>query len=524
MGKTAILAIRIIGDATDAVASLDKVDGSAKSMESTMNKASAASGVALAGLTAAAWAAGNAASEAQQAAGAVESVFGGLAERIKESAAAADETVGLSTAAYSNMASVIGSQLKNMGLSMDETGDKTEWMIGLGADLSATFGGTTADAVGALSSLLRGERDPIERYGVSIKEADVAARASAMGLEDLYKAGDRNASLQATLSLLTEQTADAQGQFSREADTAAGQQQRANAMWENAAATLGEQLLPIMTEGAKILGDLAQWTGQNTELATGLAVAIGVLAAGILTINGAMKVYAAIQAVQTAAQWANNAAWLASPITWIVLAVVVAIAAVIAIIVLLVQNWDTVAATAAIVWQGVIDWIKQVGDWFGAIFSAIGDWWADLVNSWISGITGFISMIRDALNWLGRLVNGAVPGWLKDMLGMSGRSASFAVTTPDPTPVAARMLFTAEETTAGFAQPTAYRTTVGPAPSDAGFFGSNTPRGGDTYNLDVHFDGLVTDPEAVAREIRKILDDSDKTNGRKVAVTTGGPR
>ena len=60
-----------------------------------------------------------------------------------------------------------------MGVAAGDLAPVTNDLVGLGADLAAQFGGSSADAVAALSSLLRGETDPIEKYGVAIKQADI---------------------------------------------------------------------------------------------------------------------------------------------------------------------------------------------------------------------------------------------------------------------------------------------------------------------------------------------------------------
>lgn len=521
MGKSAILAIRIIGDATDAVTALDKVDGSAKSMESTMNKAAAGSALALAGITAAALSCADAASQAEQAAGAVDSVYGAFGQKIHETAQTAAADVGLSARAYSEMSAILGAQLKNMGVPMENLVGQSSELIGLGADLAATFGGTTADAVSALSSLLRGERDPIERYGVSIKAADVEAQKAAMGLSGLTGEADAAATTQATLALLMRQTADASGQFARESDTAAGTAQIAAAEWENASAALGEQLLPLMADGATMLADLAGWMGENSELVTVFAVGIGVLASGIILANGALKAYAAIQAIQTAAQWANNAAWLASPVTWIVLAVIVAIGLLIAIIVLVVQNWDMLAKVAADVWAGIITWIEEAARWLGegigTAVQEVGNFFADLGNGIANAFQVAVGWIVDAYNWLQRLVNNATPGWVKDMLGLNKAEARMTVAAPAPSPAtarASRMLFSAQETAAGFAQPSAVKmTTTATAPSYLP--GPPSAPSGDGPSITINFNGLVTDPEGTAREIRKILSDDALRQGRR---------
>ncbi|MGF6821186.1 hypothetical protein M2317_000072 [Microbacterium sp. ZKA21] len=196
------------------------------------------------------------ASSLEQAMGAMSSVFKDSTGQMTEWANGAASSVGLAKSEYAGLATTLGSQLKNMGVEQVKLGGQTNDLIGLGADLAAQFGGSTADAVGALSSLLRGERDPIERYGVSINEAAVKARLAEMGLNGLSGEAEKNAKLTATLALLYDQTADAQGAFSRESTTLAGSQQRLAAGTENLYATLGTSLLPAVTAVTAALGSL----------------------------------------------------------------------------------------------------------------------------------------------------------------------------------------------------------------------------------------------------------------------------
>lgn len=466
MAKSAVLSIKIIGDATKATAAMDAASGKAEKFGRGLDTASKWAAGGLAAITGAAIVAGKSASDLEQATGAVSSVFGEYADQMMKYGEDAATAVGLSQTEYGNMAAVLGSQLKNMGISLEDATGQTNDLIGLGSDLAATFGGSTSDAVSALSSLLRGERDPIERYGVSIKQADIDAQKAAMGLEGLTGEAAKNADLQATLALLTSQTADAQGQFAREADSAAGSAQIAAAQFENAKAALGEALLPIMTQASQKLAELAGWFRDNASWIVPLVGAIAALAAVIIVINGAYKAFAAVQAIQTAAQWASNAAWLASPITWIVLAVIAAIALLIAAIVLVVQNWDTIKEKAIEVWEAVISWIQQVIDWVkiriveailvaadiwnriketatavidavigkvqsiiatirdgiaGAIQGAV-NWFVSFRDSAVNMLDSVIQWVRDLLSWLGDLASNAIPGWAKDLLGMGSRS------------------------------------------------------------------------------------------------------
>jgi hypothetical protein len=143
---------------------------------------------------------------------------------------------------------LIGALLKGNGLTIEDTTKKTKDLVVIAGDLAATFGGTTADAVSAISSLLKGERDPIERYGVSLKQVDVNAQMLTDAKNGLVFASEREASINATLTLLLEKTADAQGQAAREADTYAGVTGALTAKFQDMQAEIGTALLPVLSE------------------------------------------------------------------------------------------------------------------------------------------------------------------------------------------------------------------------------------------------------------------------------------
>ena len=216
----------------------------------------------------------DASSRLQQAQGAVSAIFRDSATEVREFASDAANSVGLSSAAFQQQAATIGALLQNLGQTRAESARTATGLIPVGADLAATFGGTTADAVAAIGSALRGERDPIERYGVSIKEAAVQQKALELGLASSAAQLDDTAKATATLALIQEQARSSQGAFARESDTLAGQQQRLNAEIEDLRAELGEALLPAMTELVQISRDaipviqlVADVIGQAAEAA-----------------------------------------------------------------------------------------------------------------------------------------------------------------------------------------------------------------------------------------------------------------
>lgn len=256
-GNSSTVKVTFLGDASNLSREARKAEDATDGIGRKAKLAGAAVGAALAvGAIAAGKFAISAvamASDAEQSMGAVESVFGKATEAVIKFTDDSAMRLGLSKNDYRELAAVVGSQLQSMGKSQQESAKETDKLIGIGADLAATFGGSVSDAVAAVGSLLRGERDPIERYGVAIKDADIKARLAALGQDELTGAALKTATANATLSLLTDQTKNSLGAFGREANTLAGTQERLRARLDDVKTSLGEKLLPIATRFATFL-------------------------------------------------------------------------------------------------------------------------------------------------------------------------------------------------------------------------------------------------------------------------------
>lgn len=257
-------------DTTEAQRNIDQVAEKAGGIGGLIASAAVVGGIAR--IT-------DAASGLQQAVGGTAAVFGEASDAVDDFAEGAAESVGLSERAAREATSQLGALFKGFGFAADEAAEKAIELTTIGADLAATFGGTTADAVEALSSALRGETDPIERYGISLRATTIDARAVALGLADTTTAVDTNARAQAALTLISEGSAGALGQFAREAESAAGQAQIAGANAENAAAAFGDSLLPVTARVTEALGFLASGFGAlPDQVQTGIVAVAGIAA------------------------------------------------------------------------------------------------------------------------------------------------------------------------------------------------------------------------------------------------------
>jgi hypothetical protein len=197
------------------------------------------------------------ASDAEQSLGATGTVFGKFSDRVVKDSNRAALQYGLSANSYRENANLIGSLFRNQGVDADKLAGKTRGMISTAADLAATFGGPTSDAVEALGSAFKGEFDPLERYGVSIKQSAINAELAARGQEKLEGAALKAAQQQATSRLIMEQSSRTVGAFGRESDTLANRQQVLGAQLENVGVKIGRALTPALTDlGTAVIDDV----------------------------------------------------------------------------------------------------------------------------------------------------------------------------------------------------------------------------------------------------------------------------
>jgi hypothetical protein len=379
------LIVKIVTDASGANKDIDKAASGYEKFGAGVKKAAPAALATIGAITAIGIAAVNSASDTQQAMGALDSVFGKNADVVKGWADQAATSVGLSASKYGELASIIGAQLNNLGVDSKSALKGTKDLITIGADLAATYGGTTADAVGALSAALRGEADPAERYGLALSQTRVQAELAKKGLSGLTGEAATAAKAQTILEMATAQAGGAMGQFGRETDTAAGSTQIASAEFENAKSALGEALLPVVVAVMGAFAGLAKWIGENTTLVGIIVGVIGGLAAVILILNVAMT-------AATVVTWAMNAAWLASPITWIIIAVIALVAA---FVILwnkcegfrnfFIGMWAGIVAAAKAAWSGIttatqasITFIINIVRSIQAIIAAV---WTSILNA-----------------------------------------------------------------------------------------------------------------------------------------------
>ncbi len=205
-------------------------------------KASAAIGV---GVGAAAFKAVQSASDLAEATAATEQIFGDAADAVLKFSESAATAFGQSKQDALEGAQIFGTFGKAAGLAGDDLSGFTTGLLGLASDIASFRNASPEEVIEAIGAGLRGESEPLRRFGVLLNDAKLKAEAMALGIYSGNKPLTQQQKILAAEAVIYKQTADAQGDFARTSDGLANSQRILAARFSNVIATLGEKLLPV---------------------------------------------------------------------------------------------------------------------------------------------------------------------------------------------------------------------------------------------------------------------------------------
>jgi hypothetical protein len=177
----------------------------------------------------------------------LEAVFGELTPQMEQFTINAEE-MGLSQSKAAQASTFIGSVLKQSGFAMHDVAIETQKLVSAATDLSIVYGYDVQEALLGMTALFRGEYDPIEKFGVAMKQSEINAELAARGLDKLTGAERRLAEQQIRLELFTQRSADSLGAFKDQAGSLYVEQKRLGAAFENFQARLGDSMIPAVAE------------------------------------------------------------------------------------------------------------------------------------------------------------------------------------------------------------------------------------------------------------------------------------
>jgi len=210
-----------------------------------------------------------------------QQIFGDASKAVEDFASNSAKQFGQSKQQAIDAAASFGVFGKAAGLTGEDLSTFSTDLVALSADL-ASFGNTTPEeAALALGAALRGEAEPIRRFGVLMDEATLKQEALAMGLIETTKGAlTPQQKVLAANALIFKQTADAQGDFARTSDGVANQQRILEATFKDLQTEVGQKLLPTFNSTLKSLNQILENLDADTVMSFAKAAAAAALAFG----------------------------------------------------------------------------------------------------------------------------------------------------------------------------------------------------------------------------------------------------
>jgi hypothetical protein len=193
-------------------------------------------------------------------------VFDESAQQIKDWSETTADAFGISQRQALATASSFGALFAPLGIVGPEAAKQAQALTELGADLASFYNTDVQAALDAIRSGIVGEAEPLRQYGALLSETRVQQQAMA-------ETGKRNASALtaqekalARISLIFQDTAQAQGDFARTSEGLANQTRIFKANIDELATTLGQVLVPGINTALGAFNNLLGALKQRPEI------------------------------------------------------------------------------------------------------------------------------------------------------------------------------------------------------------------------------------------------------------------
>jgi hypothetical protein len=194
------------------------------------------------------------ASDLGEATNAVQVIFGDASSSIIAFADAGLENVGLSRKAVLEMAVPIGAMMTAQGVASEDAAKYAEEMIQRVRDVKSLYNaGSTEEVMAAFASGLRGEAEPLRKYGINLSATRIEAEALSMGLVEVATDTTKVAAAQLTSDKATRRYAEAVKKYGAESHQAKEAADAQSIAEQRLGEAMSKHTIPALTEEQKLL-------------------------------------------------------------------------------------------------------------------------------------------------------------------------------------------------------------------------------------------------------------------------------
>lgn len=287
------------------------------------------------------------------------------------------------------------------------------------ADFASVFNIDVAEALQVFQSGLSGEAEPLKRFGINLLDSEVQAYALANGIGEAGRALTETEKVQARYGLLLQSTAKTAGDFANTSDGLANSQRILQASFADMQASVGAAVLPALASLSQAMLPIIEELGPMlTEIMESLAPVVIDLTAELPNLLSALMPLLPVL-LDLAIVFLDLIVELLPPL--------------VSILQFLIPIIDEVADLIAVLLIGAFEGfgiaidetskgIDEFQNFFITAFTAVGDFFSNLINSWIAGFEGFVNGIIRGINFIIDGLNRIridAPGWVTKLTGFT---------------------------------------------------------------------------------------------------------
>lgn len=233
---------------------------------------------------------GKQASDVGESLSAATQVFGAGVSEIDSFAQSAADSIGQSRNAALEASTTFGVFGKAAGLTGKDLSGFSTGLVTLASDAASFKNTSPEEAIVAIGAALRGETEPIRRYGVLLSEASMKQTAYAQGIAAPGAELTEQQKILARYAVILAQTSDIQGDFGRTSGSLPNRVRTLKATLTDSLSRVGEAVLPsLITIVESIMPIIEQIEGPLTQVASVVGAAFASVASGVSGAFGGLS-------------------------------------------------------------------------------------------------------------------------------------------------------------------------------------------------------------------------------------------
>lgn len=174
-------------------------------------------------------------------------VFRQQADAVSRWAETFGDSVGRSTHDVQQWLAGLQDTFVPLGIARDKAAELAKSLVTLAVDVASFNNAADPTVIRDFTSALVGNHETVRKYGIIISEAAMTQEALRQGLQKTFRQLSDLEKVQIRYALIQKGTTDAQGDAIRSADSYANQVKRLNANWDELKVTLGNRVIPMLS-------------------------------------------------------------------------------------------------------------------------------------------------------------------------------------------------------------------------------------------------------------------------------------